>query len=123
MVETACRGARSVARTHVKMCTAARCSDRYKAPAVAHPQEGGSAARPREGWPAEAPVDCLRPWRTGSMQVARSVDDPATEALRRDVAEARSALAQRDAELTVINSIQQGLVAQLDLTAIVELVG
>src|SRR5690242_4133815 len=36
---------------------------------------------------------------------------------------AQAALAQRNAELAIINSIQQGLAAQLDFQAIIDLVG
>ena len=59
-----------------------------------------------------------------SKSAARSPAAPQTEdPQRQQLAEATAALAQRNAELAVINSIQQGLVAQLDLMAIIDLVG
>ena len=46
-----------------------------------------------------------------------------TEGLESQVAEGRAALEQRAGELAVIDSIQQGMAAELDFQAIVDLVG
>ena len=46
-----------------------------------------------------------------------------TEDLKRQLADCTAQLAQRDAELAVLNSIQQGMAAELNFQAIVDLVG
>ena len=70
------------------------------------------------------PKDDKQPMRTPAAPIgAQSLTAEGVAGLERELAACRAALNDRVAELAVIDSIQQGLVAQLDLASIIDLVG
>ena len=70
------------------------------------------------------PKDDRQPMRTPAAPTgAQTPPTPGAAGLERELAACRAALSDRVAELAVIDSIQQGLVAQLDLASIIDLVG
>jgi hypothetical protein len=73
-----------------------------------------SNSRKRAGAPAKKPV----PRKRASAPAKKSVSR-----VRDELRAAKAALAQRIAELAVINSIQQGMAAKLDFQAVIDLVG
>ena len=68
-------------------------------------------------------TETQHPAPTDHEVVSASENEERTLALERLVAELTAELEERNAELTVINRVQQGLVAELDIQAIYDLVG